>query len=150
MCEWNDTVDLWVYINAFDSHTGKARWDFKPVDRCISDLVHALNQSGTTLTRGSCCGHGKEDGKIILQDGRELIIKKPTKETILNHVREVIKEDTQWFITDTQEFKNRSWPEDFKLENGNYNNICSECKEEFRGSKRRLLCKQCHRKLKYR
>lgn len=68
----------------------------------------------------------------------------------LDHIKEVIREDTQWYIGDTQEFKNRSWPEDFKLENGNYNNICSECKKEFRGSKRRLLCKQCHRKLKYR
>lgn len=35
------------------------------------------------------------------------------------------------------------WPEDFHYENGNYWNKCIECEREFRGHKRRVLCKLC-------
>lgn len=37
----------------------------------------------------------------------------------------------------------RDWPEDFKLENGNYMNICTTCKQGFMGYKRRFTCKVC-------
>lgn len=37
----------------------------------------------------------------------------------------------------------RDWPEDFKLENGNYYNICTTCRQEFMGYKRRFTCKVC-------
>lgn len=61
MCEWGDTV--MVMING------------KPVfiDRCIADLVEALNKAGYA-TVASCCGHGKMPGNIALADGRELFI----------------------------------------------------------------------------
>lgn len=35
------------------------------------------------------------------------------------------------------------WPEDFKHENGNYICKCSICGVDFRGHKRRLICKKC-------
>lgn len=35
------------------------------------------------------------------------------------------------------------WPEDFPLENGNYNNQCCECGRIFIGYKRRVVCKIC-------
>jgi hypothetical protein len=77
MCEWGDTVPLVVTVCAEDSHTGKERLATKRVDRCISDIVRALNAGGVR-TRSCCCGHGKRMGSIILQDGRTLLIAKPS------------------------------------------------------------------------
>lgn len=37
----------------------------------------------------------------------------------------------------------RDWIEDFKHENGKYENKCIECKRKFIGHKRRVLCKAC-------
>lgn len=74
MCEWGTQILLWVNIPAIDSYTGEARWDYKPVDLCIAPIVQALNDAGI-LTAGCCCGHGKSEGSILLQDGRELFIR---------------------------------------------------------------------------
>jgi hypothetical protein len=73
MCEWGDDVTLLVPIPANLSCTGEFRWEYKPVDRCISDLVVALNSAGI-FTANCCCGHGKSTGSIILHDGRILLI----------------------------------------------------------------------------
>lgn len=71
MCAPGDDVILRVNIPAHLSHTGRARWDDKAVDRCIAPIVEALN-AHSILTEASCCGHGKAPGSIVLQDGREL------------------------------------------------------------------------------
>lgn len=73
MCDWGNTKNLTVPIPADLSHTGERRWATKAIDSCIADLIYALNVMGV-YTRSSCCGHGKEPGSIILEDGRELII----------------------------------------------------------------------------
>lgn len=73
MCEHGDTVDRWVTIPADLCHSGRQEAKLKPIDRCISELVGALDDAGI-LMRGSCCGHGKDDGVIILDDGRSLTI----------------------------------------------------------------------------
>lgn len=44
------------------------------IDWCIHHLVSALNAAGIR-TMSCCCGHGKQDGRIDLEDGRILIIK---------------------------------------------------------------------------
>jgi len=44
------------------------------IDFCIADIVAALN-AANIKTEASCCGHGKTDASILLEDGRELIIK---------------------------------------------------------------------------
>lgn len=44
------------------------------MDICIADIVAALN-AANIVTMASCCGHGIQDGSIVLEDGRELIIK---------------------------------------------------------------------------
>jgi len=44
------------------------------VDRCIADIIQALNDGGIS-TVASCCGHKKRNGVISLRDGRELILK---------------------------------------------------------------------------
>ena len=37
----------------------------------------------------------------------------------------------------------KSYTEDYPLENGNYFNVCIECKETFCGYKMRVICKEC-------
>lgn len=42
-------------------------------------------------------------------------------------------------ITDNE----HNWSEDFKHENGNYENVCKVCNVLFFGHKRRVVCKKC-------
>ena len=62
-----------VVIPAELSYNGKSRKKVVGIDECIADIVDALN-SGGVLTAQSCCGHGRQDGEILLHDGRNLII----------------------------------------------------------------------------
>ena len=50
------------------------------IDYCISDIVSALNANGIE-TRASCCGHEKIDGRISLEDGRDIILKNVKNKT---------------------------------------------------------------------
>ena len=43
----------------------------RQVDLCVGPLVFALNSAGIR-THGACCGHGRNDGEILLEDGRIL------------------------------------------------------------------------------
>jgi hypothetical protein len=73
MCEWgNDTV-VKVWVDPSLSHTGKGYWKDAGIDSCIAPIVQALQDAGINML-SSCCGHGKEDGRIDLADGRVLII----------------------------------------------------------------------------
>ena len=67
MCKWGNTKKCWVKIPDDLSHTGKERWDWKPIDECIAPIVDALNDAGI-FTVGACCGHGKKPGVIFLED----------------------------------------------------------------------------------
>ena len=49
------------------------------VDWCIHHLVAALNAGGVDTT-ASCCGHGREPGRIDLADGR--VLRVGTREVI--------------------------------------------------------------------
>lgn len=46
------------------------------VDWCIHQIVAALNAAGVKTT-ACCCGHGKMQGRIDLEDGRVLLIENP-------------------------------------------------------------------------
>lgn len=61
MCQHGDTVETII--------GGKP----VAVDRCIVQLVIAIN-SGGAQTVASCCGHGHRPGRISLRDGRELFV----------------------------------------------------------------------------
>lgn len=74
MCKWGTETELPVTIPEHLSHTGVERHAVKGIDSCIADTVRALNAGGV-VTISSCCGHGKQDGSILLADGRELVIK---------------------------------------------------------------------------
>lgn len=81
MCKWGTDEIVEVTIPADLSHTGKAYKKKVGIDKCIAPIVRALENAGI-LMRGSCCGHGKRDGDIHLQDGRILIIKQNGDEYI--------------------------------------------------------------------
>ena len=46
-------------------------------------------------------------------------------------------------LFDFNENKDVDFPEDYHLENGNYMNKCALCGCEFKGYKRRCICKLC-------
>lgn len=58
------------------SYTNEERITFKPIDRCVQDIVKVLVEGGIK-TSGSCCGHNEVDGVIVLTDGRILNIMYP-------------------------------------------------------------------------
>lgn len=37
----------------------------------------------------------------------------------------------------------RNWPDDYKYENGNYQNKCGKCSNHFLGNKHRVRCRVC-------
>lgn len=43
------------------------------IDWCIHQIVAALNAGGVK-TIACCCGHGSQNGRIDLEDGRVLVI----------------------------------------------------------------------------
>ena len=73
MCKWGTHEIVRVKIPRDLSCTGQAKWKMAKIDKCIAPIVKALQEGGIHM-RSSCCRHGKGDGRIILQDGRELII----------------------------------------------------------------------------
>lgn len=71
MCKHGDTIRLPVI--SLDVLTGRGKWAYRKIDRCLAPLVQALNVAGI-YTSNSCCGHGKGSGGIYLHDGRYLEI----------------------------------------------------------------------------
>jgi hypothetical protein len=61
MCEWGNTKVIEI--------DGVGR----DIDSCIVSIVVALNEAGMK-TIASCCGHGKQPGSVVLEDGREIRI----------------------------------------------------------------------------
>ena len=52
----------------------KNKWNnFFYVDKCIADIIQALNDGGIK-TVASCCGHGKQEGTIYLRNNMKLRI----------------------------------------------------------------------------
>ena len=74
-CPCRQTVSVRLWIPGDLSSTGAGKWKLCPIDYCIASIVTALQKAGINM-RGSCCGHGKRDGEILLQDGRKIIIER--------------------------------------------------------------------------
>lgn len=74
MCKRGTLENVAVRISADLSCTGKIYMKIMKIDACIAPIVDALQKGGINM-RGSCCGHGKSDASIELQDGRQIIIK---------------------------------------------------------------------------
>jgi hypothetical protein len=73
MCQYGTFELVRVRIPSDLSCSGRAKWKRKPIDKCIAPIVRAL-QEGGIMMRGSCCGHGRGEGDIELEDGRHLRI----------------------------------------------------------------------------
>lgn len=94
MCEWGNTELVTVKIPADLSCIGEPGWKPKLIDSCIAPLVDALQRGGIDM-RSSCCGHGKNVGHIILQDGRTLLIV-DTEEWYSRRARYLLKLLCEW------------------------------------------------------
>jgi hypothetical protein len=73
MCKWGTTTKMALTIPAHLSHMGHEYEKEVGIDSCIAPIVRALNDAGI-VTIASCCGHGKQPGNIVLEDGREILI----------------------------------------------------------------------------
>jgi hypothetical protein len=73
MCEHGDTVLIEVWVHETVSYSGRREFRARPIDRCIARLVETLDRGGIYML-GSCCGHGRDPGEILLADGRTLTI----------------------------------------------------------------------------
>lgn len=75
MCKWGTSKVVKVTMQP-DYYNYFTEWikDCK-VDSCIADIVETLEYNNVRML-ASCCGHGKDDGKILLKDRSELIIPK--------------------------------------------------------------------------
>jgi len=78
MCAHGTSIPVQVKIPADLAAEGREKWKEAPIDACIAPLVAALQVAGIDM-RGSCCGHGRGDGHIDLQDGRGLLILSPER-----------------------------------------------------------------------
>lgn len=76
MCTHGTTVRVAVTVDARLSHSGRTEIKVKPIDSCIAPIVAALEAAGVHMF-GSCCGHGRSDGEILLVDGRKLVVRSP-------------------------------------------------------------------------
>jgi len=77
MCQDN-YKEIRVKIQKDLSCTNEEYMKLAKIDACIADIVEALQCHGIDM-RSSCCGHGKSNGYITLQDGRTLVIRKTTE-----------------------------------------------------------------------
>lgn len=82
MCQWGTDTKVRVKVAAHLSSTGKEQWRDYGIDSCIAPLVKALQEGGIDML-GSCCGHGKANGRIDLADGRTLEIHTAGREPVL-------------------------------------------------------------------
>jgi len=76
MCKWGTYEEVECIVVANLSYTGKERKKLIKIDKCIAHIVRALSQAGIKML-ASCCGHGEENGYIVLDEGIVLHIEKP-------------------------------------------------------------------------
>lgn len=74
MCDYGITKTIEVTILKSLAHSGHKFKKKAQIDACISSIVSALDSAGIIM-RGSCCGHNKGNGEILLADDRILVIK---------------------------------------------------------------------------
>lgn len=76
MCTWGTHTPVMILMPAELHHTGKAHFEIKMIDSCIAPLIRRLNAAGI-FTSNCCCGHGKADASIHLQDGTRMLVPQP-------------------------------------------------------------------------
>lgn len=79
MCKRDNTKLITVH------HTGDIRYGNVNIDKCIADIVSALNMADIPIpTESSCCGHDEKVGYVELSDGRILGVF-PDKKSFLKY-----------------------------------------------------------------
>jgi len=73
MCKWGTLTVVRVKIASHLSHSGNPEWKDVGIDACIAPLVAALQSAGVDML-ASCCGHGRENGRIDLCDGSVIVV----------------------------------------------------------------------------
>ena len=84
MCKWGIVKEVEVTMQPFEPceyckknpEDKRCKGEWKKVckiDKCIADIVEVLEYNNVKM-RASCCGHGKGDGQILLNDRSILII----------------------------------------------------------------------------
>ncbi|MFW5891544.1 MAG: hypothetical protein ACOCUI_04930 [bacterium] len=63
-CNYGEYEEVYVKVLASHSCVGKDVWVIKKIDKCIAQIVKALQNADIDML-GSCCGHGKKDGVIL-------------------------------------------------------------------------------------
>lgn len=63
MCKWG--TDKFIFVIRRNHPDSKDGWHRIVVDACIADYVQKMNDRGI-ITRGCCCGHGKEPGSVLV------------------------------------------------------------------------------------
>jgi len=72
------------------------------IDACIAPLVEALQKAGIyTLT--SCCGHGKEDGYILLENGGLTVWKERNRQSAIKRYKNEFQTMSAKWDADHQE-----------------------------------------------
>jgi hypothetical protein len=83
MCEWA-LDDVVIDPGTPERHGRDGVW----CDPCIAPLVKALRDAGIRSV-ASCCGHGRNVGSIVLDDGRELVIRQFVPPAVDGHQRPI-------------------------------------------------------------
>ena len=75
---WNIHSEIWVYVD-----TGEPYHDQRPCKRCgkTGEYDSCLGKLDGVVS--ACCGHGVEDGWVILSDGNKLTLEEYFKDVEL-------------------------------------------------------------------
>ena len=84
-----------------------------------------------------------QDAPYIRRMSAKEMVDEATALTILTEVPPIEEFPEMSILIINGEVLSRDFPEDFHLENGNYWNNCYMCRNQFRGYKRRVVCKIC-------
>lgn len=86
-CDCSCYDDCNLPVQPVEVNLKSGRKDIRYIDNCIAILVEELNKHGIRTHSASCCGHGKENGYIFIDEdsirdgefGKMLVIKKKVK-----------------------------------------------------------------------
>jgi hypothetical protein len=76
MCDHNTATVMVSVRTSSDSD----EWKLVPIDSCLAPIIDALQKGGIVTSR-CCCGHGKTDGFILLEDRLITITQKTDKKS---------------------------------------------------------------------
>jgi hypothetical protein len=98
-------------------------------------IAHLCGYCGANMIPGSECRTSASAGACSLYQSRAATVQLPPSAAP--------QPAEGWKLLKDTTYDERSWPEDFAHENGNYWNTCCHCQRQFTGHKRRVTCRAC-------